>query len=708
MTIPSNNTELQAPTPGNVFTKILQKEISIRSSLILFYLVLISFISITTISVTQHLLGRVLVDLSNQIIQRTGEVVQQRIEDYLDPLTYNLHEVANLIKDDIIVPDASYQFKHYLFELVNPLPQVFGAYWATPQGDFFGIKREEDNIFEIWNIEQGVTPPRIFHAEMHPDGKIYNIKVKTKAKYDPRTRPWYMATIKNKEIVTSIYKFALFKSQSVYPYGITAAQAVYDDKNNLRGVFGLDIIIDKLIEYIKKINVSKNGIILVTDRDNNLIAEAGNIQLEKAIGQQVTPALLQKLKIPNHLFQQKDTTGTVHKYSGSPSYFVIQKNLPQMSGDWTITIIVPENDILGTLKIAELISFLSAILALIIGVLIANMISQRITRPIIGIVREAEAIQNLELEKIIIVPTNIKEIRVLTAAFETMKKALQSFERYVPTHLIKMLFESGTVAQVGGETRVLTILFADIKNFTPLIEKSPPKQVMKFLYEYLDAMTKVVYGYHGTIDKYVGDLIMAFWGAPLIDGTQADHACGCALKMLETLNKLNQKWTQQGFEEIAIRIGINSGPALVGNVGSSERLNYTAMGDSVNLASRLEAVNKIYGTNVLITSRTLRALKTHFNTRLVDCVRVRGKNESVKIYELLPADFPTQDLEIFNTHFADAFSLYQQGQWEKAHELFKNLERDFPHDKVVAVFVKRCELLNKNKPQHWDGVWRLD
>jgi len=693
------------------FFKNIHKEISIRSSLILFYLGLISFVSVLIILVNQQILNRVLIDLTKRIMQQAGDLVQEQIEDYLTPLTYNLNNSVNLFAQGIVQPGSSALFKQYLIGLTWDLPQVYSAYWASPRGDFFGITRHEKNVFQIWHINRSSKPAEFFYGLTTYEGQLPALKKTGYQSYDPRTRPWYQqATVKDLAW-TGVYKFALFTEQGVFPYGITAARALYDKKHHLLGVFGVDLTLGELENFIQKIQVTPNSVILVTNQEGSLIAAHGIVNFEQAVGKQITPTFLQAAGMPaqfQYLFHLPQANSKTYRYTQADDYLIIQKILKLSAHNaWWVTIIVPAKDILGPLKLAGLISLLSALLVLITGILIANIISNRITQPIKEIAEGAKAIEKFELEKIVTISSNIKEINTLSKAFETMKKGLQSFERYVPTVLIKKLFASGKIARVGGETKVLTFLFSDIQDFTALIEHAKPQSVMQFLYEYLDGMTKIVHQYHGTIDKYVGDMIIAFWGAPESDEKQAQHACECALQMLRFLRRLNKKW-RHDFGYVNIRLAINTGPALVGNVGSSERLSYTALGDSVNLTSRLEEANKLYKTNIIITENTLKQLDKSMRYRFIDNIVVRGKQQSVKIFELNPPQFKRQELKNYNQIFAKAFAAYQQAQWLVAENLFTLLAEQFPWDNVAKIFVARCKLLLQVNPAEWDGVWRLE
>jgi adenylate cyclase len=293
-------------------------------------------------------------------------------------------------------------------------------------------------------------------------------------------------------------------------------------------------------------------------------------------------------------------------------------------------------------------------------------------------------------------------------AFNAMKKSLQSFARYVPITLVKHLIASGDVAHVGGENRLVTFLFSDISGFTSLSEHMDPTNLMNYLSEYFKSMSKIILQNQGTIDKYIGDAIMAFWNAPLEDAKHASKACTSALEMLAALTTLNVHWKAQGAPELTIRIGINTGNAVIGNVGSEDHLSYSAIGDSVNLTNRVEELNKVYKTKIIVSNHTYELVKNAFTFRLLDNVAVRGREEGVLIYELLPPN------NIFGEHFNEyvsqfniAFNHYQQQRWNEALSIFNKLASTYPQDKVASVFIERCAHLRQNPPLIWSGVWRF-
>jgi adenylate cyclase len=222
--------------------------------------------------------------------------------------------------------------------------------------------------------------------------------------------------------------------------------------------------------------------------------------------------------------------------------------------------------------------------------------------------------------------------RILTE--EREKRAIQGmFSNYVSKRVVDELLKNPEKLVLGGEDKEITVLFSDIRGFTTLSEKLTPQELVSHLNEYLSAMTDIIFKYEGTLDKYVGDEIMAFWNAPVEQTEHAELACKAALEMMEILNELNRNWPEA--KKLNIGIGMNTGIMTVGNMGSKNRMDYTLMGDSVNLGARLEGTNKIYGTNIIISEFTYEKIKENFVCRELDNIRVKGKLKPVKIYEIM-------------------------------------------------------------------------
>jgi class 3 adenylate cyclase/CHASE2 domain-containing sensor protein len=289
---------------------------------------------------------------------------------------------------------------------------------------------------------------------------------------------------------------------------------------------------------------------------------------------------------------------------------------------------------------------------------------------------------------------------------ERKKRELKgTFEKYVSPAIVAEVLSDPENIELGGKKMELTVMFSDVRGFTTISEKLDPRQLSDLLNSYLTPMTDLVFKNKGTLDKYMGDAIMAFWGAPIHFEDHAQHAARCALQMIEKLKLLQAEYRAKGFPEIDIGIGLNTGEMSVGNMGSETVRSYTVMGDSVNLGSRLEGINKEYHTHIIISEFTQRALKDKFVTREVDWVRVKGKAQPVRIFELIAeGSVPEEKAKLLET-FQQGFQLYHERNFNQAIEKFKACLEVDPKDGVSQLYLERCEDYQNNPPgENWDGV----
>jgi adenylate cyclase len=283
-----------------------------------------------------------------------------------------------------------------------------------------------------------------------------------------------------------------------------------------------------------------------------------------------------------------------------------------------------------------------------------------------------------------------------------------AFAKYVSPQVVDELLQHRELLHLGGEERVISVLFSDIANFTSLAEQLPPQALVKLLNAYLTAMTTIVMEQGGIIDKYIGDAIMAEFGAPLPIPKHADLAVRTALRMQRRLDVLRPQWLQEGFPELYCRVGINTGPMVVGNIGSEQVFNYTVIGDAVNLASRLEGANKHYETMVMISEFTYQALTPHlFHTRLLDTIRVKGKSQAVKVYEVYGEqgdDIAAADLKYYQAYNA-AFVAYLERRFDVARTQFAAALEIRPQDiSTLEMLARLTDLDQTTLADDWDGA----
>lgn len=269
------------------------------------------------------------------------------------------------------------------------------------------------------------------------------------------------------------------------------------------------------------------------------------------------------------------------------------------------------------------------------------------------------------------------------------RRALQMramFSQYVPEEVVARLVERPDLLKLGGEARELTLMFTDLANFTTMSERLTAEATVEVLTEYFNVMTPIIHRYGGTVDKFIGDAVMAFWGAPLADSQHAEHAVRAAIDMQTAMRALAERLTNRGLPSISMRIGVHTGRVVVGNIGSLSRFSYTVIGDAVNLAARLEGANKAFGTGILVSDATAALLPADIGLRLLDRVIVKGKSESIAVYT------PCTDTALISGSSAAVDGFYAQ-QWDTSEAAFRSVLLAKPDDASAMRFLDRIAAL---------------
>jgi adenylate cyclase len=304
--------------------------------------------------------------------------------------------------------------------------------------------------------------------------------------------------------------------------------------------------------------------------------------------------------------------------------------------------------------------------------------------------------------------TGITLFKYLTE--ERQKRLIRrAFQHYLHPAVVDQVSQNPQLLKLGGESREVTVLFSDIRNFSTIAEGLNPEALVHVLNDYLTIMTQVVFRHNGLLDKYIGDGIMAVYGAPLDDPDQACRACRTALEMMEELRALQSRWASQGLPFLNIGIGINTAIMVVGNMGSESRFDYTVMGDGVTLASRLEGVNKEYGTNIIVSESTWEQVQERIATREVDIVRVKGKARPTRIFEVCGIAPPPPEVAAMVQQFEAGLRAYRAQRWENAIERFEQVLEAMPGDQPSRLYIQRCNsFMTRPPPPDWDGVYTME
>ena len=361
------------------------------------------------------------------------------------------------------------------------------------------------------------------------------------------------------------------------------------------------------------------------------------------------------------------------------------------------------------------------VLAATLGLLFSIIVSTGLTRPVRHLLEGAQAVERGELDRTLAV-TSQDEIGHLTMAFNRMidqlrlkERIRETFGRYVDPRIVEGLI-SGPALAAEGERRVMTVMFCDMKGFTALSEGFTPQGLVKIMNLYLSTMSEPIHEELGIIDKYIGDGIMAYWGPPFTaDGDQARFAGLAALDMLARVEPFRAELPDLlGLRNLPIsfdiRIGIATGEALVGSIGSDVLMSYTVMGETVNLASRLEGANKLYGGHILVSEATVTAAGDALEVREIDRVAVVGQSRAQPVYEIMGRHGAlTPDQIELRTRYAAGLAAYRNRRWEEAREAFTTALAAIPDDGPTLAMLKRIDTLVEAQPaENWDGAWYLD
>ncbi|TNE97974.1 MAG: adenylate/guanylate cyclase domain-containing protein, partial [Deltaproteobacteria bacterium] len=374
---------------------------------------------------------------------------------------------------------------------------------------------------------------------------------------------------------------------------------------------------------------------------------------------------------------------------------------------WLSVIVAKEDDFVGVAKRARthnmIIGIIFTVLALLLGMFIASRIVGRLRELVI----ESQKVKVMQLDDNTS-DSNFKEIHEVLQAFEGMKTGLRAFKKYVPVNLVRKLITNKTEPTLGGVPKTLTILFSDIQDFTSISEKLSPTELGNYLGDYLTIVAGEVLNSEGTVDKYIGDAVMAFWGAPNEVENQAQKACEAALLITKKLEQFHDD--HPDMPVFHTRIGIHTDNVVVGNFGSTERLNYTVIGDGVNLASRIEGVNKFFGTQILISEDTKNLIGEDFECRKMGEVEVKGRSKPAIIYELVghKSEMSLPQTQA-NRLLEEAVEFFEKGNPQAAFERLNKAKALAPDDKVIHCMEKFIKETQEGEHYHqWSGVIKVD
>jgi adenylate cyclase len=657
-------------------------------------------------------------DLNTRLNALVIHSIAEKVDGLLENAVAVRRAISTNLTQAVIDVDDRTKREFLFLSFLQSQPSLTSIEFGWSDDHSFRARRAGDGTIRMEDtIASEPTPSRRTDVyRLGQDGAVAFDHTETSATdYRVSQQFWFFSAFdKDQPVWTNIYRLP---ESDVF--GVTTTQAI-ERHGSLLGVLGVSISLDRLSEFLDSIEVSQNGSVFLTNISDELVAvqkqmapasgkfdHSADIPKLDEVKMPAVRVLVGALKANDVNLQSFDRTRqfSFHEPPTGAAYFVTLAPLSQMG--LIASVVIPQADILGAID--RNTNLLLIVLAgfLIVVALAATLIARRtIGRPLAQVTENLKQLEDFRFERILEIPSHFSEIRRVSAATMRMSSSLASFKKYIPTELVRTLFARGIEAELGGERRELTILFIDLAEFTRLSE-SLGDDLIAFLGTYLSEMSAVISDGQGTIDKYIGDAIMAFWGAPVPNEAHAVQACRAALECQARLNAIRAASVGKELPEIRARIGINTGRVLVGNIGSRDRLNYTVIGDPVNVASRLESLNKLYGTQIIIGENTYEEARGLIVARSLDRVAVYGKEAGIEMYELLSMR------EGADEHLVGWVTLYEQARtamrarnWDEAIALFEAvIARRGGHDTVSSLQIARAQNFKCSPPPgDWDGL----
>ncbi len=684
------------------------KSVSFHAMMLTAFVFLLLAAALPIIFFSYHEDKTIISVLSDDLVEQISKTTIERTSSYFMPASIAVEMTSKLTELGAVSCSDFSQIEMYTLGVLRSYPQVSMFYLGDEQGNYISARRLPDGNTVSWIVNASASPPTSSFIYRDATHKVTRMEKSNLIDFDPRVRPWYVGAKKT----GANFWADLYISFSSRRPTITSSWPVFGPDGKLDGVWAMDIELDDMSNFLKMEKIGKNGFELIINHKGEVVAHQELSSLISKENEVLRPVRVDELGLEPLSAAYREHVGTgksrVVVESGGKtwdaSFMEFPKRFPKR---WTIALVVPEDDFMVGAKHEVIIMLLISGVMLVPAILLAFAISRGITSPVRLIAEATVKIKSFNLEEKIHIPSRVKEIQLTRDAISSMQKGLHAFRKYVPAELVRQLISTGEGAQLGGQKKQLTVFFTDIFGFTSIADLMPPEKLMLHLSEYFDELTRILSFHGATVDKYIGDAIMAFWGAPLQDHDHVVHACEAGLACQEKIAELNRKWEDEGKYALTTRIGISSGETLVGNVGSAERMNYTVIGDNVNVASRLEAANKLYGTRIIVSRGTYEVASEKFLFRPLGLIAVKGKSEGQAIYELVGRriEGETGLAEQLCEEFTRGLNAYLSQDWDQACEIFTSLSARFPEDAPTNFYLSRCARFHDSPPgKDWKGI----
>ncbi|XSC43941.1 cache domain-containing protein [Bradyrhizobium sp. RDT10] len=625
-----------------------QLHIGFRASIITVFIAVVLFVGLILVYLSFDRVSSITRTAASTFIEKAAQLGADRIDAQFKSVRDSLDILGGLPAVQSAEIDDNTRLYALMASMLRNNPQLFSLYIGYEDGSFLemdfidrakpgfraGLNIDEDAVFRLVLISRTGNAAAAPVTRYLSENLIQVAEVPGPTNYDPRRRPWYVDAFKDeKTLLTGPYIF------------FATAEPGYTFRTQLkegrRGVIAGDLLLNRLEQLLAQQRLGQSGLTFLFNDSGNIVAhpEMGRLmdsmpersdELPRldAVKLAELPATIETWRKGGHAQQIfADQAGRTYVAAFQPIEIAGPANIH-------LAVVAPIDEFFSTI-ISERRALFAAALAFVLATLpLAFWLGSLMARSLRELAKQTDEIQRFQVAERPRLRSIIKEIDELGRSVFTMRTVVRNFSSFVPKQIVRQLIESGASLGLGGTRREVTVLFTDVADFTAKTEKADPSQVMIYTSRYFAALSEAIMNYHGTIDKFIGDAVMAFWNAPTDDPDHTINACEAVLTCLRKNDELNESFGSEGWPLYETRFGLHVGDAVVGNVGSSERMNYTALGATINLAARLEGLNKNYGTRVLASAAVKARAEHRFVFRTIDRITPKGFAEAVAIHEL--------------------------------------------------------------------------
>jgi adenylate cyclase len=669
--------------------------------------------------------------LRNEIISR----IEQHLFDYLKT-PHIINQInADAFRFKMLNITDPIAIQRYFWQQLQMFDSASYISFANEQGNYIGVERREDHTIAIGEKKEDQFYLYTETAEYLADNRGHQKKLTTNIKdYDPRERGWYKDTKKkNVPIWSDIY--ALLDATDLnlsVTQTVSANQPFFDKAGSFRGVLATDIFLSQISDFLVDLRIGKTGKTFIMERSGLIVAsstsekpylinpknnEVSRLDAQNSQEPLIHHAAKYLIERFHDLKKIKSSYQLEFSLHGERQFLQVKPLQDERGIDWLIVVVIPQADFMEHINASTRLTVFLCLTALVIAILISLVISKWPVAPISRLKIAAQKLADGEWEQDLPCERS-DEIGDLGKSFKSMAGQLRTmfgnleelnkaYERFVPRQFLSCLKKDSIIdVQLGDQVQQeMSVLFSDIRAFTSMSERMSPADNFKFINAYLSRMEPAIIEHHGFIDKFIGDAIMALFSGG------ADDAVKAGIVMLQTLREYNTTRQRPDRLPINIGVGINTGRLILGTVGGGSRMDGTVISDSVNLASRLEGLTKMYNASLLISEFTYANLKGTYAIRCIDRVKVKGKSQPVSVYEVCDGD-PSTIAELKMTTLDDfdaGLYSYRQKEFLTAKHHFNKVLQIHTIDKAAQIYIKRCEYFEQHGvPENWEGIEVLE